>query len=147
MMAIQTISLEFCSEPVDIHCPVCGRCVFSSGVQQNPCPHVLFVSDSATESWSWLQEHYLPDFNQYLQDRYDDACKNGFYGDLEEYIGTVRADQAAEAAATIVSGKSTFRLSISTSDIGCGGMYNGTIQVIFDYLSSQPKLISISESK
>ncbi len=142
-MAVQTISLEFCSEPVDIHCPVCGQPVFVAGQQQEACCHVVFISDSTTESWSWQQEHYRADFNHCLQHKYAHACKNGFYGSFEEYREKLRADQAAETAAEIVSGKSIFRLSVSTSDIGCGGMYNGTIQVIFDYLSSRPKLISI----
>jgi hypothetical protein len=145
-MAIQTICLEFCSEPVDLYCPVCGQTLFTAGLQQDTCPHVIFISDSATDNWAWLQEQYIPASNRHFQQKYADACKNGYFGTFEEYLGTIRADQAAAAAATIVSRKSAFCLSVSTSDIGCGGMYNGTIQVIFDYLSPQSELISIQKT-
>ncbi len=133
-MPIPTINLDFCSEPVNLHCPICGQLVFALGVQQKSCSHVLFLGDSATGSWSWLQGQYIHEFDLVVQKKYEKSCNNGFYGSLEDYIATIRTDKAATMAASILSRKSVFMFSISTSDIGCGGMHNGTIHAIFDYL-------------
>jgi len=117
-MAIQTICLEFCSEPVDLYCPVCGQTLFTAGLQQDTCPHVIFISDSATDNWAWLQEQYIPASNQHFQQKYADACKNGYFGTFEEYLGTIRADQAAAAAATspLFSKASALYISFSEAE-------------------------------
>ncbi|MFK5927416.1 MAG: hypothetical protein QM483_12345 [Desulfuromusa sp.] len=141
-MPIPAINLDFCSEPVDLHCPVCGQLIFALGVQQKSCPHLLFLGDSATENWSWQQEKYAHEFNLILQKKFAEACKNGFYGSLDDYMTTVRAAKGATIAADVISRKSAFMISISTSDIGCGGMHNGTIYAIFDYLTEAHELIT-----
>ncbi len=141
-MPIPIINLDFCSEPVNLHCPVCGQLIFALGVHQQSCHHVIFLGDSASGSWAWQQEQYAQEFNLVLQQKYAEACKKGFYGSLDDYIATVRADKAAAIAAETTSSKSALMLSISTSDIGCGGMHNGTIHAIFDYLPLGSKLIS-----
>ncbi len=141
-MAIPIITLDFCSEPVDLHCPVCGQQILILGVQKNSCPHLIFLGDSASESWSWQSGRYVQEFDLILQQSYEDASKKGFYGSLDDYIKTTRADKSATIAAKLISRKSAFMLSISTSDIGCGGMHNGTIHAIFDYLPEGSKLIS-----
>lgn len=133
-MTIPITNLDFCSEPVNLHCPVCGKMIFSSGVQQKSCPHVIFLGDSARGSWSWPQQQYLQEFRQRLQENYEEASKNGFYGTLEEYTETLKVAKCATIAAAVISRKSAVMLSISTSDIGCGGMYNGTIYAAFDFL-------------
>ena len=133
-MPIPTINLDFCSEPVDLHCPVCGEIIFALGVQQKSCPHLIFLGDTASGNWSWLQQQYLQEFRQRLQEYYEEAVKNGFYGSLEEYSATLKVDRCATLAAAVISRKSAFMLAISTSDIGCGGMYNGTIYGAFDFL-------------
>jgi hypothetical protein len=132
-MPVPTVVLDFCSEPVNLHCPVCGQLIFALGVQQKGCPHLLFLADSATDTWSWQQEKYAQEFNLILQQKFSEACKNGFYGSQDDYIATVRADKCAVIATEMISRKSAFMLSISTSDIGCGGMHNGTIYAVFDY--------------
>lgn len=141
-MSIPIVNLDFCSEPVNLHCPVCGQLIFALGVHQQSCHHVIFLGDSASGSWAWQQEQYAQEFNLVLQQKYEEACKNGFYGSLDDHIGTVKADKAAAIAAETTSSKSALMFSISTSDIGCGGMYNGTIHAIFDYLPQGAKLIS-----
>lgn len=141
-MPLPTIHLDFCSEPVDLHCPVCGQIIFSSGVQKGSCSHLIFLGDSAAESWSWEQEQYTQEFNQILQKQYSEACKNGFFGSWDDYIDAARVDKCATIAAEMISRKSAFMLSISTSDIGCGGMLNGTIYAIFDYMIEKRRLIS-----
>ncbi|MCK5826743.1 MAG: hypothetical protein KAG93_06885 [Desulfuromusa sp.] len=133
-MPIPIINLDFCGEPADLHCPVCGEMIFSSGVQQESCPHVIFLGDSARGNWSWPQQQYLQEFRRQLQQNYEEASKNGFYRTLEEYTETLKVDKCATIAATVISRKSAIMLSISTSDIGCGGMYNGTIYGAFDFL-------------
>ncbi|RLB74072.1 MAG: hypothetical protein DRH06_10100 [Deltaproteobacteria bacterium] len=133
-MPIPTINLDFCSEPVNLHCPVCGQLIFTLGVQQESCPHVIFLADSASGNWSWQQKQYLQEFQLRLQQNYEEACKNGFYDSLEEYIMTVKVDKCATIASAVISRKSAFMLSVSTSDIGCGGMHNGTIYGAFDFL-------------
>lgn len=141
-MPIATINLDFCSEPVDLHCPVCGQRIFALGVQQKKCSHLLFYGDSATGIWSWQHEKYAQDFNRILEQKYAEACQNGFCGSLDDYSNSVRVDKCATIAAEIISQKSAFMLSISTSDIGCGGMHNGTIYAIFDYRTEKGKLIT-----
>ena len=141
-MPIPIINLDFCSEPVNLHCPVCGQLIFALGVHQQSCHHVIFLGDSASNNWAWQQEQYAQEFNLVLQQEYAEACKNGFYGPLEDYIATVKADKAAAVAAQTLSSKSALMFSISTSDVGCGGMHNGTIHAIFDYLPLGSKLIS-----
>ncbi len=141
-MPIPTVPLDFCSEPVNLHCPVCGQLIFTLGIQQSSCRHVIFLGDSATGSWSWQQGNYTQEFDFLMRQRYEEACNNGFFGSLEEYIATVKAAKSTAIAAEMISRKSVFMLSISTSDIGCGGMYNGTIYAIFDYLPEGQKLIS-----
>lgn len=141
-MPIPAINLDFCSEPVNLHCPVCGQIIFSLGVQQKSCPHLLFLGDSASESWLWQPGHYAQEFERRLRQEYEKASKKGFYGSQEDYIDTIRADKAASIATNIISRKSVFMLSISTSDVGCGGMHNGTIHALFDYLPEGHKLIS-----
>ncbi len=133
-MPIPITQLDFCGEPVDLHCPVCGEQLFALGVRQNSCPHVIFLGDSASGNWSWQQQQYLQEFKQQMEINYSEAIKNGFYGTLEEYIETVKIETLAAIAATIISRKSAFMIAISTSDIGCGGMYNGTIYAAFDFL-------------
>ena len=140
-MPVPIINLDFCGEPVNLHCPVCGQPIFVLGVQQKSCHHVLFLGDSASGSWSWQQGQYLQKFELVVQKKFEDSCNNGFYGSLDDYIATIRADKAATIAATILSRKSSFMFSISTSDIGCGGMHNGTIHAIFDYLPEGVNLI------
>ena len=141
-MPIPIINLDFCSEPVDLHCPVCGQLIFALGIHQQNCHHVIFLGDSATGNWSWQQEQYAHEFKQVVQQKYEETCKNGFYGSLDDYIATIKADKSAEIAAVTLSRKSVFMFSIATSDIGCGGMHNGTIHAIFDYLPQGSKLIS-----
>lgn len=141
-MSIPAINLDFCSEPVNLHCPICGQIIFALGIQQKSCSHLLFLGDSACESWAWQPGHYAQKFERRLQQEYEKASKKGFYGSQENYIATVRANKAATIATEIISKKSAFKLSISTSDIGCGGMHNGTIHAIFDYLPEGNKLIS-----
>ncbi len=143
-MPIPTVHLDFCSEPVDLHCPVCGQIIFLSGVQQGRCSHLVFWGDSAAKRWSWEQEQYLQEFNQILQKQYSEACQNGFFGSLDDYINSVRVDKCVTIAAEMISRKSAFMLSISTSDIGCGGMHNGTIYAIFDYLIEKDRIISMN---
>jgi len=133
-MAIPMTTLNFCGEPVNLYCPVCGEIIFTSGVQQKSCSHLIFLGDSASGNWSWPQQQYRPAFEQRLRDDYKEAEKNGFYGSLDEYIATVKVDKCATIAATLISRKSACIFSISTSDIGCGGMYNGTIYAAFDFL-------------
>jgi len=140
-MTIPTTALDFCSEPVDVFCPICGKQIFVSGQQKNSCHHTLFVADSAAKMWSWYQNYPTQQFQTAVEDKFSKACDNGFYGDLKSYTATIPPNTAAELAAETLSNKSAFMLSITTSDIGCGGMYNGTIHVIFDYLATTPKLI------
>ncbi len=139
-MPIPIVHLDFCSEPVNLHCPVCGQLIFALGVHPKSCDHVIFLGDSATGNWSWQQEQYVQEFNLVVQQKYAEACKNGFYGSLNDYNATIKADKAATIAADIIARKTAFMLSVSTSDIGCGGMYNGTIYAIFDYLPKGQKL-------
>ena len=108
--------------------------IFSLGVPQKSCPHVIFLGDSATGEWSWQQKQYLPEFRKILQENYEEAGRNGFFGSVEEYTATIKVEKCATIAATMISSKSAFMLSIATSDIGCGGMYNGTIYGVFDFL-------------
>ncbi len=133
-MPIPITHLDFCGEPVNLHCPICGEMIFSLGVPQKSCPHVIFLGDSATGEWSWQQKQYLPEFRKILQENYEEAANNGFYGSLDEYITMTKVDKYATIAATMISSKSAFMFSIATSDIGCGGMYNGTIYGAFDFL-------------
>ncbi|MEA3363431.1 MAG: hypothetical protein U9Q61_09240 [Thermodesulfobacteriota bacterium] len=140
-MTISITNLDFCSEPVNLHCPVCGQLIFALGVHQHSCPHLLFLGDSASGSWSWQQGQYLQEFDLLVQKHYTESSNNGFCGSLEDYIATVRVDRAAAIAALTISRKSAFMFSVSTSDIGCGGMYNGTIYAIFDYLPQGINLI------
>ncbi|WP_321367719.1 hypothetical protein [uncultured Desulfuromusa sp.] len=142
-MSIPIIALDFCSEPADLYCPVCGRLIFALGEQQNICPHLLFWGDSATHSYAWQQDKYAQEFKQVLFQHYEDACRKGFYGSLEAYISSVRVDKCVLIASELISEKSAFMFSISTSDIGCGGMHHGTIYAIFAYRAEQSKLISI----
>jgi len=132
-MSVPVITLDFCNEPVDLHCPVCGQLIFAMGVHKNSCFHLVFLGDSATESWLWLREKYTQEFNQILQQGFSAACKNGFSGSFADYTNSARVDKCAAIAAKVVSPKSAFMFSISTADIGCGGMHNGTIYAIFDY--------------
>ncbi|SEA70799.1 hypothetical protein SAMN05660420_02900 [Desulfuromusa kysingii] len=132
-MSIPIITLDFCSEPVDLHCPVCGQLIFSLGVQQNICPHLLFWGDSAAQSYAWQQDQDAQQFKLVLKKRYEEACKNGFYGTIEDYTASVRIEKCATIAAEIVATKTAFMFAISTSDIGCGGMHNGTIYALFAY--------------
>ena len=140
-MSIEFITLDFSSEPVDLFCPVCGVQVFTHGAALNICHHVIFSADSETESWTWHQKQYAQDFYSAIDEKYATACKNGFFADLETYINSIRANVAASLAAATISRKSAVMISISTSDIGCGGMHNGTIHALFDYLPTRPKLI------
>ncbi|MCD6580545.1 MAG: hypothetical protein J7K90_01985 [Desulfuromusa sp.] len=133
-MPIPIVNLDFCSEPVNLYCPVCGQLIFSLGIHQESCDHVIFLGDSATGNWSWQQEQYVQEFNLVVQQKYAEACNNGFYGSLNDYNTTIKADKAATIAVDTITRKTAFMLSVSTSDIGCGGMYNGTIYAIFDYL-------------
>jgi hypothetical protein len=146
-MPIPIINLDFCGEPVSLHCPVCGEIIFSSGVQQKSCPHVIFLGDSASGSWSWPQQQYLQEFKQRLRKNYEEAGKNGFYGSMEEYMTTIKVDKCATIAAAIISGKSALMLAISTSDIGCGGMYNGTIYGAFDFLTGASTCPIVAENQ
>ena len=141
-MSIPIVALDFCSEPIDLYCPVCGQIIFALGVYQQSCHHVIFLGNSAAKSWSWQQQSYVQIFNRVLQQKHQEACKNGFYDSLDSYITTVKVDTVAVIAAESMTRKSAFMVSISTSDIGCGGMYNGTIYAIFDYLPQGKKLIS-----
>ena len=134
-MPIPITHLDFCGDPVNLHCPICGEMIFSLGIPQKSCPHVIFLGDSATGEWSWQQEQYLPEFRKTVQESYEKAGKNGFFGSLEEYTATIKVDKCATIAAAVISEKSAFMLAISTSDIGCGGMYNGTIYGAFDFLT------------
>ena len=133
-MSIPITQLDFCGEPVDLYCPVCGERLFSLGVPQKSCPHVIFLGDSASGNWSWEQQQYRQEFNQQIEKNYEEAGQNGFYGTPEEYIKTIKVDTIAAIAAMMISRKSACMLAISTSDIGCGGMYNGTIYAAFDFL-------------
>ncbi len=133
-MPIPITHLDFCGEPVNLHCPICGEMIFSLGVPQKSCPHVIFLGDSATGEWSWQQKQYLPEFRQIVQKNYEEAGQNGFCGSLEEYTAALKVEKCATIAATMISSKSAFMFSIATSDIGCGGMYNGTIYGAFDFL-------------
>jgi len=136
-MPIPITSLDFCSEPLDLYCPVCGRSIFILGVQQPSCKHVIFLGDSASGTWSWQRSDYAQEFNLILKQKYAAACQQGFYGSLDDYTAKIKTDTAAKIAAATNSRKSAFMLSLSTSDIGCGGMHNGTIHAIFDYLPSK----------
>ncbi len=140
-MPIPTVNLDFCSEPVDLHCPVCGQAIFTLGGPQVSCHHLIFLGDSASGRWSWQQNHDNQAFNRVLQQGHENACKNGFYGARDDYVATIKADKAAGIAVDVISRKSAFMFSISTSDIGCGGMHNGTIHAIFDYLPEQQNSI------
>ncbi len=140
-MTISGTALNFCSEPVDLFCPVCGEQIFSHGIQKKICCHVVFTADSAANNWTWHQQQYAQRFYIEVETKYSTACKNGFYGDLETYSATLRPDTAATLAAKAITQKSAFMVSISTADIGCGGMHNGTIYAIFDYLPAAAKLI------
>lgn len=143
-MSIPTVTLDFCSEPVNLHCPVCGQAIFTSGIQQSCCRHVIFLGDSASASWSWLQHDYRQEFNRRIQKKHEEISNNGFHGSLEDYIATMNVTTVAATAADSISRKSAFIISLSTSDIGCGGMYNGTIYAIFDYLPAGQRLLSIT---
>lgn len=142
-MSIPILTLDFCGEPADLHCPVCGQLIFALGEQQGVCSHLLFWGDSAAQSYSWLQNKYAQEFKLVLNQDYEDACRKGFYGTLEEYIASVRVDKCALIAAELIAEKSAFMFSISTSDIGCGGMHNGTIYAIFAYRTEQTEHISL----
>ncbi|MBE9487235.1 MAG: hypothetical protein IMY82_08720 [Chloroflexi bacterium] len=105
-MAIPIVSLDFCSEPVNLHCPVCGQLIFALGVHQQNCHHVIFLGDSASGRWSWQQGQYAQEFNLVVQQKYAEVCKNGFYGSLDDYIATIGADKSAAIAAETTSRKS-----------------------------------------
>ena len=140
-MAIASISLDFCSEPLDFHCPVCGRTILTGGVSSGSCPHLLFFADSMSDSWTWSQAAYAEAFADKLQERYEQARAQGYAGSFSEHLSTLHVDRAARLAAELVSSQSAFLLSISTSDIGCGGMHNGTLHAIFDFRPEPHKLI------
>ncbi len=141
-MPIPTVNLDFCSEPSDLYCPVCGQMTFTLGVQQESCHHLIFWGNSVDGSWAWLQEQYHHEFNLALQKEYLDVKCNGFYGSFDDFRETLQTDKVAAIAAGSISKKSVFMLAVSTSDIGCGGMYNGTIHAIFDYQSQGHKRLN-----
>ncbi|MCW8858388.1 MAG: hypothetical protein OQK50_03445 [Deltaproteobacteria bacterium] len=65
---------------------------------------------------------------------YSEASNKGFYGTFEEYYATLTSTKATELAAAAVTSKSAFLLSITTSDVGCGGTHNGTAYALIDFL-------------
>lgn len=138
---MQRIDLDFCSEPVDLFCPVCGVQLFSRGNRSNSCRHLLFWGDSASGQWTWVQETYLPAFNQVVEQLYAEACGKGFHDSQAVYRAAIKSAKAATIAAEVVTHPSAFMICISTSDIGCGGMHNGTFYALFDYNPARQKLI------
>ena len=140
-MTVQSIDLDFCSEPVDLFCPVCGEQLFTRGTYCHSCPHLLFWGDSSSGQWSWTQDEYLPVFNRAVDRLYDEACSKGFHGSSAAYRASLKITKAAAVAAEVVARPSAFLMTVSTSDIGCGGMHNGSLFALFDYHPVQRKLI------
>ena len=131
-MSIARLSLDFCSEPIDLYCPVCGQFVARQGVYENGCSHLLFFSDSSHHC-RWTQAAHRELFDNLLQQEYARYCERGFAGTLGDYRRTLPVERIVQLAAGLVSSSSAFLLSLSTSDIGCGGMYNGSLHAIFDF--------------
>ncbi|PLY03034.1 MAG: hypothetical protein C0622_04905 [Desulfuromonas sp.] len=50
-------------------------------------------------------------------------------------------ERIVDCVAKTVPRKSVFLVSIATSDVGCGGMYNGTLYALIDYRPQRSKLI------
>ncbi len=132
-MSCRKLELDFCSEPVDLYCPACGKALFGGGISRSDCPHLLFWGDTAGGQWSWVDKKFEPDFNRSVEKLYREAAGKGFYGSLDDFRAGLRSDTAAAIAAECVSGNSVFMISLSTSDRGCGGMHNGTLYALFDY--------------
>lgn len=138
-MSCQRIDLGFSSEPVDLCCPVCGAAIFVSGEKQETCSHLLFWAESESGEWQWSEETFQALFEIRIQDMYEEAVHKGFYGSFDDYHAAVKSSKAAEIAAAVAAGGSVFMFSVSTSDIGCGGMHNGTFYALFDYLSGRDR--------
>ena len=146
-MSVSTAKLEFCSEPVDLHCPVCGQIIFHRGVLEHCCEHVIFVADSASGNWSWQQQQFTVNFDRAIEEKYSLAVLNGFYDSKSDYIEGLKADTVATLAAATISRKSAILLSIATSDIGCGGTFNGTIYAIFDFLVQKQVITTFQQQQ
>jgi hypothetical protein len=132
-MSFRTLELDFCSEPVDLYCPACGECLFVGGIKHADCPHLLFWGDSASGCWAWVDKTFAPAFNRSVEKLYHEAVGKGFYGTLENFRAGIKSAKAAALAADAANGKALFMFRLSTSDIGCGGMHNGTLYALFDY--------------
>ncbi len=142
---ISVIDLNFCSEPINLHCPCCGQIIFSLGVLQTCCEHVIFYADSVSNCWSWRQKYSAEPFEQALKQKFVKACTNGFYGSQIDYYNVIKADTVATLAGGAYTSKSAIMFTVATSDKGCGGMHNGTIHAIFDFIP-HPKLCLSSPS-
>jgi hypothetical protein len=147
-MSCQRIDLDFSSEPVDLHCPVCGALIFLAGEKQETCRHLLFWAESESGEWELTDKTLQLLFEARAQHLYKGAIDKGFYGSLDDFYATMKSSKAAEISATVSTAKSTILFCVSTSDIGCGGMHNGTFYALFDYLSGreQCRLFSSIES-
>ena len=142
-MAIPVINLSFCSEPVNLHCPCCGQLIFLLGALQPGCNHLIFSADSVSNNWTWYPTHAAKPFDSALEQRYKKACINGFYGSQSDYYNSIKADTVAAIALTAYISNSAIMFSVATSDKGCGGMHNGTIHALFDFVP-QPQLCQLT---
>lgn len=145
-MTMERIELDFPGEPPDLFCPVCGRKLFSFGCRQESCDHLLFWASSDGNRWGWLRETEEQRFEQLIGERYQDACTRGYPGSREEFDRRLSLAAIMETAARTVQRKSVFLLSLSTSDIGCGGMHNGTICALIDFQPTGTRVCCISIS-
>lgn len=136
-MDCRKIELEFSSEPVDLHCPVCGAVIFVAGTKQECCSHLLFWAESESGEWAWTKQGFEALFAAKVEHLYQEALAKGYFGSLADFQATMKAGKAAEIAALVAAQNSTFMFSVSTSDVGCGGMHNGTFYALFDYLPNR----------
>lgn len=136
-MTTKRLELEFASEPVNFHCPVCGTRLFNNGCPDASCPHLLFRAESAARIWEWCDAASRALFEAEIDKLYGEKCSVGYCGTREDFVAGLSIERIADCAAKTVARKSVFHVSIATSDIGCGGMHNGTMYVLLDYQPEQ----------
>ncbi|MCK4536536.1 MAG: hypothetical protein KAT93_05955 [Desulfuromonadales bacterium] len=134
-MAIPQINLDYFGEPARLHCPVCGQGVYAEGGSTVLCQHVVFAGETIGGQQEWRNAVLEAKFMQAMQQKYVATGRHVFYDSLNAWLDSLGVDIIARNAAELLTGKSVFMLSITTADKGCGGMCNGTIYAIFDYLA------------
>ena len=130
-MSLQTITLDFYSDPASVFCPVCGIQIFSTGSFLSNCPHLIFSAQSLPKSWCWHNRPAEKSFLTRLADNYQSAANR--YPCFEDYLANIHIDSVVRTASDSYSAGSAFLLKLTTSDRGCGGMCQGTLYALFDF--------------